>query len=420
MDARKYSFWKTITSIVASTLGAGITSMPSVVYMVGPWGMFGVMGCVTIFAVLSLYFLSVSAKIYLAEGETDLSYEGIAAYYYPFLRKVVVILILFSTLSTIFTFIQRIMDIILVLYSKVHFLKHLNPMWTRIPTLGVICFGLYFLFRKTDLAVLSPFQYVSFYGAIFFAIIMLVYACTNPDARSLLNYTPEKFNIAGAIGCCIFALHCQTGFIDIFKKTEDVTFHTMRKVCLLSGLIAGLLYSGVAYLGFIGIGSGIGHLSVLKLFATHGSRAFLDLEKRVFLRWIPYAINIIFCVILSTGIAFNMFIAMRIGDQFIPRKMDTNVPIISRKTLAIFGSMLVFVFGLVEFDVDWLISLFGYIFISPLSFILPSMFVWWSYRRLKPIKIIAFILGVVSTVLMVVLFSYTIYQGKNPRPLITA
>lgn len=413
MPSEKYPLWRSIFTIVSSTLGIGMGSMPSVIYMIGTYWTLVLLLFVAFLTFISTYFLSFASTIYQSmhgHGH-DPSYESISSTFSSALRNVVRIAILFSAFSSVFTSIQKLMDIINLLFSKMNYFG-LNPFLLRISTLAIISCAFYFLFVKDDLSVLSPLQIFSLLAGITFLGTLIIYAFTNPDWNSLVLYTPEKFNFTGAIGCCIFALECQTGFMDIYEKINDTGMSQMIIICLMSAFCSFLLYFSVAYFGFVGIGPKIQDLSVLKLFASPNSDVLISLNNRShFLSFFPMITNLLFVPIFLASIAFSMFISINIVEKILFAKRNLIKESISRNFLAKIGCVIVFVFGICEMNVDFIISVLGYLLICPLSFLFPALFVYYICNKYNFIKCLSIFLIVVSSCLAIGLTGLEIYNA---------
>lgn len=206
-----------IISIISSTLGAGITFMPAAVNAVGLKLYIILMAIICLMTYLSIYQLCYTASFLVIENTDskkpiDLSYEGIAGKFSRTLKNIVVTAILFSCASTVLSFTQRIVNILISLLTNISFIKeNIDPTVLQVSVSIILAISLYFLFCLNDLSSLSIFSNISIVAALLFSVLMVIYNITNTKMVETF-YTPEKIEIGKALGYVIFALHSQSCF----------------------------------------------------------------------------------------------------------------------------------------------------------------------------------------------------------------
>lgn len=411
--------YKAVLASVSATLGSGITLMTAVINLVGFKYYIFLMTFVFIMSYLSTYYLSYTASFLSAESEEkkddkkkeelDLSYEGIAGRFSKNIKHLVMIAILFSCLSSIFSFTQRIMDSSMFLLQDISFIKdNINNSVLRYTILSLLSSSLYFLFCLTDLSSLSIFSSISIGSAISFSIIMFIYSITYNGPTIELFFVPEKIELKKAFGYCVFALHNQSCFLDIYKTFADTSLSNMNIICLGGAFFGTLLYGLVGYFGYKGIGRGLGDMSVLTLFSKPDHPVYAELVSRPYLKYVPTFINCIFCPIYFSAIVFSMYPVIRLCQNIGSRFSTSEIP---RKKIALFATFLIFFFGFIKSDkIDGLLALFGYLLTTPLSFTFPAYFVFCCVRKKNLLKYSSVIMQIISISLMIVLTSLEIYE----------
>lgn len=390
MSEKKLSNISSISAIVASTLGCGITLMPYVFSILGTRIAFSMMICIGIMTYHSIYSLSYVAAIIKTEKDQKFTYSQLAAKFSKKLEKMVSFCLAISSLITVFMFTQTFLKIVIGSLSYNEKLKVLLAnkaiyFGTRAAILLAISTVYYFLFQKENLASLSIFSTLSLWVAIFFCLFISFLGLYKPALSTELPKT-DNFELTRPLGYIIFALHCQFSYMDIYNSMENTSISNTRFVAFSASVLATILYSTVGYLGSKAAGSFINADPIIFKFAFIKPSTLLQVSPEiptlidslvqrygiVIGAYIPRLIHTLFCPIFFNGIVFSMFAIIPILQKAFSRK---EKPLSRRKTSFI-AVLFIFLTGLPSASdfLDTIFAISGFLLTTPLSFLFPALF----------------------------------------------
>lgn len=412
MSEQKLSNNAAISAIVVSTLGCGITLMPSVFNLLGNYLVLALMTVIGIMTFFSIYFLSYSAIASKEKDDSDskISYTGLAAKFSPILKIVVAFSLCFGSLLTTFSFVQTFIKILLnTLNYNESLLAFVKENTTIIRTLISACIAIiyYFLFQLDNLSSFAVFSNFSLFTVLIFSLSVAFFGLYNPVSSEKLVKSTGNINIVDPIGVVIFALHCQFSFLDIFNSMKDNSLCNVRSVVLKASVFATLLYTAVGYLGYKAVGNDIGSGSLLFAFAEN-KNILESLESRYglyFGRHLPKLVHSLFCPVFFVGILFNMFSILPDLQNGLSYGRSKQV---SRKTIALISALFVFCSGIRKIsNLDSLFSISGFLMTNPLSFLFPAVFMLYTTSKMNIATVTArLMIGISLTIMIGLTFLY--------------
>lgn len=238
-------------TILASTVGAGILSLPFAVNLSGLY--LGI--SLFIFGmVVSLY--SCQLLVLAAEKTGKLTYESIAGELYgPRMRKFAEINMIINNYGTVIGYIVLLKDLIpnaLGLFGVKNSLLRNSYLWGSLITMCLV----YPLSLKKEISALRYTSFLStctcFYLA--FAVLYSFFSETEDTNSAFANAPPARFgayNILASMSYVIFSFTCHPNVIPIYEELERRS--TKRGFKFLSrGLVfVLLLYLVVGIFGFL-------------------------------------------------------------------------------------------------------------------------------------------------------------------------
>ena len=439
MTEARISNFAAVTSIIVSTLGSGITLLPSVFNKFGTLPSLGLMSFVGLITYISLYSLAYAAEATNSKVDknSSFSYEGIAASFSKKLSFCVSAALVLSSLSTAFSFVQTLMVLILQtigfnqsIYNYLSLGKEseqslLVMTLVRFGILAILALIYFRLFKLDSLSSLNIFSTLSLLCCIIFSCVTFAYGIFSPyDSK----YLPENITLPKAaesgtvVGFIIFALHCQFSFPGILSNMKDQSLSNFRKVSLIATVLATILYSSVGYFGCKAFKELAGSGSIVLAFGDQTSSLAKFLKNRFetapyFGVYLPRAIHTAYIPIFFSGIIFNIFGIVPILQNF---KKINGKPI-SRSTVALILAIGVVLSGIKKVsDLDFVFGVIGFLFVTPLSFLFPAIFVILCSKQLSLMKSVSYSMTALSAVIMIGLLIDTVQKelvkskgGKN-------
>jgi hypothetical protein len=173
------------------------------------------------------------------------------------------------------------------------------------------------------------------------------------------------------------------------------------------------LYSFVGFFGYKGLGSNIRGKSMLGIFSLKCpdtediSKLSPELKVLASLRMrygeflgstLPMLLCYMFIPIFFVGIVSNMFSIIPVMQNVLSR--NGKQP--SRRAMSMLCCMIILLFGIFEVSgIDKVLSIFGYLLTTPISFLFPSLFVLFTSRKMNLMTISSSIMMILSGALMI-------------------
>lgn len=433
MSESRISNSTAIISTIVSTLGSGITLMPAVFNKFGTLYSLCLMAGIGLITFISLYFLAYAADATTTKSEnkpSSYSYEGIAANFSSTLKICVSVALVLSSLATAFSFVQTLMNLIIQslafnqTFSDSVLRDNLSPeakqnesmmllALVRLGILFILALLYYPLFKLESLTSLDVFSKLSLGCCILFSCVTFGYGIFAPYDFEKFSAEGEKLpkaDVGSAIGYIIFALHCQFSFPGIISAMKDQSLANFRKITLVSSITATILYSLVGYFGYRGFGYPIAKNGLISAFGNKNSSLAISLSERfssLFGVYLPRFIQTAYIPIFFSGIVFNIFAVIPILQNFIKVKGKP----VSRNTLALVLSTLVIASGFQSVEnIDLLFGIIGFLFVAPLSFLFPALFVVKCTKKFNLMKIVSYAMLALSIAIMIGLSVDTIQK----------
>lgn len=426
-----------VCTIIVSTLGSGITLMPAVYSTLGTTNATLVMGFIGLITYISLYSLAYSAKMTdfkesanrkeVSEEKSSYSYEGIAASFSSKLKFAVAMTLVISSLATALSFVQAVLTL---LFQALNFNETFATFFDaeKFPTrlflvkLAIIAALalIYFpLFKLDSLSSLDFFSKLSLGTALLFSCVIFGYRIFAPfkeDAflsvadkikDALEGKAISKMSIGTALGSVIFALHCQFSFPEILSSMENQSLSNFTKTTLIATALATILYSAVGYFGYLAFGEAVADNTVIVSFGDKKSPLAIYLAGAFgegLGVYVPRIIQTVYILIFFSGNLFNLFSIIPILQKAFAFKGKEA----SRNSIALLMTLFIFVSGLVTVDdLAMLFGFIGFLFVTPLSFLYPSLFVVLSTKRINIFKLVSYAMILLSLAIMIGLFLTT-------------
>lgn len=393
--------------IVALSLGSGISLMPAVFNMLGTVKGFLVMGFIGLITFHSIYSLSYAATFAKEKHDEELTYTTLAGKFSNNLKRCVSISLIVSVMSTAFSFVQRLVGVSVEMLRTNETMdaffdkndENMQYYLFRSAFLAVLCTVYYFLFLLDNLSSLAIFSKFSMLAAGVFSSVVSYYGIVAPVDQSELN--ADHMDFGGALGNAVFALHCQFSFLSVFNSLKDNSLSNTLLVTILGSAMGTVLYSAVGFFGYKGLGSNIGNRSVLGIFSLKypdiedSSDLSPELKVLVSLKErygellgskLPRMICFAFIPIFFVGVVSSMFTTIPIMQDMLSRRGKKP----SRRSMSIFCCVLTFLFGIFKVNsLDRVLSVFGYLLTTPVSFLFPSLFVLYTSKKKMSIMTIS-------------------------------
>lgn len=412
MSSAKLSNFGAVSSIVASTLGSGITFMPSVYSILGPTTASIIMLFVGLFTFLSIYLLSYASVATRDDSEKKLSYSGIAAKFSQILKNIVAFILLANAILAAYAFIGSFLKIFMHTLSFNDSLKKIlevegkdtNTSYViKLVAMACMLLALFFLFQIENLASLSFLSLLSLLIAVMFSLVVSVYGIWDPLPADELKPSEGPSDLFGPLGSIIFALHCQFSYLDIFNSMKDQSLTNVTTVTGLASILATILYSLVGYLGFRAVGHHIGKESLIFAISQKDTKIIDSLTLRYGEyggKYLSRLIHSLFSIIFFSGALFNLFPVLPILQEWFSMKGK-----LASRRIIVFG-LIVFLFAVSLFDLgsfELLFAISGLFLTTPLSFIFPAIFAIFATPKLTFITVSAGIMLIVSVGMMIFL-----------------
>jgi amino acid permease len=404
-----------IISTIVSTLGSGITFMPAV------FNTFGILtSTLFLFFIGLITFISLYSIAYSVKGDLNnpnviskITYSGIAARFSSKLRMCVTMTLVITSLATVFSFVQLFLSLSIQSLKFYPFIAdflnktEMNAKMVKISILSVLSLVYFPLFKLENLSSFVFFSKLSLFCCILFYVMTVAYGVFAPyDFASCekADHQIPKMNMGSALGTAIFAFHCQYSFPDILSSMEDQSLPNIKNMILVSTILATILYTSVGMFGYVGFGPPISNDTVLISFGNMQSFLSLSLKNRfnyTFGTFIPRFIQIIYLPIFFSGVVFLTF-------GIIPILQNIRKTLCSRSSIAIFLSIFTFFSGILSFkNLQLIFGVIGFLFVLPLSFLFPSIFVILSSKEQSPMRIISIFMIIFSLIAILTLFLST-------------
>lgn len=240
-----------VFTILASTVGAGVLSLP---YAINLSGLYLGIGLFIFGMIVALY--SCQLLVLAAEKTGKLTYESIAEELYgPGMRKFAEINMIISNYGTIIGYILLLKDLIpnaFALFGVDHFLLRSSYLWGSLITMGLV----YPLSLKKEI---SAFRYTSFLSTcscfyLAFAVCYSFFMETNDISSAFANAPVAEFgayNILTSISLVVFSFTCHPNVIPIYEELERRSTKRGFKFLSRGLVIVLLLYLIVGIFGFL-------------------------------------------------------------------------------------------------------------------------------------------------------------------------
>lgn len=359
------------------------------------------------------------------ESQITVSYESIAKSINTALYVVVVIFTIINSFSVVFSFSQRIIDILYkavilnvdVEYSNyIH--KDISPNGYWIAKLVTLIFSgaviSFFIKFKNNKSVIKIKDALRTFLACAFMFLMFVYFCIGPVIWNIVNLLPTSSSIAFSM--LIFALQCQPLFLEISATFSEESWNNITKVVGLASVFAILFYGCTGIFGYLAIGPVINYDSLLTVIFIKNSEVHKALIAKFGMGWgsiIPQIMCVSYVLMFVTGISYYLGL---INDLIVNLAKAYNTvkkyAIIEKITknrtyILAFCFMSYLMLGMIdvkgERSQDIILGLIGALCSLPLSFSMPALMYYLRFPEKTVMRSISLALFVVSIVVMIVL-----------------